>query len=210
MPTIEVSSGLQTILTRYVHYEFHWMGDHWKQEIVATGPCQSIPRVWSVEGLTARSGLLAPASPVFQQLQLEVGEPGEAIATLTGRLGPRRFSGQIRVEEALNEVVIETELSTWNAPEGEPLAMTFLVESSTGELNTGEGATLSWDVPETSLVFESEPPAQVVTNQAGQGTIRLIASLPDDPTTDPTKPAALRYRWRYRANVGRQIWDREA
>src|SRR5947209_80203 len=110
MSKIEISSGLETIITPCFHYRFHWMGDHWKQEIVSAGGCQAIPKIWSIEGLISDDAPLRPASPAFQRLVIEQEYQGLTVARLDGRSGPHRYSGTFTFEENPEGVVIDVEV----------------------------------------------------------------------------------------------------
>jgi hypothetical protein len=206
MSDIEISSGLETIITSSFHYRFHWMGDHWKQEIVSAGGCQAIPQIWSIEGLISHRARLEPASPAYQRLEITKESPAVSVAHLQGRAGPNSYSGAFTFEERPDEVVIDIEVTDRSAKPGKMLAATYLVQSSPGRLQPGESATITWHNPETRLVFEAEPPARVEAHEAGMGTIRLRAWAEPDPSSEIH---TLRYRWRWVSVPGHQIWDRD-
>ena len=207
MAEIVISSGLETIITPLFHFHFHWMGDHWKQEIESVGGCEAIPRIWSTEGKISHHARLEPASPAYQQLDIKQGRPGVTVATLGGQTGPNRYSAAFTFEERDHEVVIDVEVKDCCDEPGETLTATYLIQSSSGQLQKeGESVTIGWAHPETRLVFEAEPPTRVEAHEAGMGTIRLMASAKADP---PTPNHELRYRWRWIRVPGHQIWDRE-
>ena len=206
MSDIVISSGLETVITPCLHYHFHWMGDHWKQEIVSAGGCQAIPQIWSVEGLISHRARLEPASPAYQRLEIKKESPVVTVAHLHGQAGSNHYSGVFTFEERPDEVVVDVEVVDRRAEPGKMLAATYLIQSSPGLLQPGEAATITWPNPETRLVFEAEPPARVEANEAGMGTIRLRALAEPDPSSDVQ---TLRYRWRWITVPGHQIWDRD-
>ncbi len=203
---IETSSGLQTIITPSFHFRFHWMGDHWKQEILPVGGCQAIPKVWSVEGHVSHDGPSRPASPAFGRLRIEEDAADVVVAHLDGQSGPHHYSGTFRFEERADEVVIDVEVLDRCAEADQPPMATYLIESSDGHLHHDGAATITWLNPETRLVFEAGPAARVEADAAGMGTIRLKALAEPDPSAEVQ---ALRYRWRWITVPGRQIWDRD-
>ncbi len=205
MSQIESSSGLETIITPSFHYRFHWMGDHWKQEIVSVGGCQAIPQIWSIEGLISFQARLEPASPAYQRIQVKQESPVVTVAQLQGQTGPNRYSGVFTFEERPDEVVVDVEVQDRCDDPG-MLSATYLIQSSPGVLQPGESATITWSNPKTQLIFEAEPPAVVEAREAGMGTIRLRALAEPDPSS---KIQTLRYRWRWISVPGHQIWDRE-
>jgi hypothetical protein len=206
MAQIEISSGLETIITPSLHYRFHWMGDHWKQEILSAGGCQAIPQIWSIEGLISHQARLEPASPAYQRLAIAQESPVVTVARLQGQGGPDHYSGVFTFEERENEVVIDVQVEDRCDEPGKVLVATYLLEASPARLQPGESATITWQNPETRLVFEAEPPARVEAHEAGMGTIRLRALAQADPSSGSL---TLRYRWRWISVPGRQIWDRE-
>jgi hypothetical protein len=206
MSKIEISSGVETIITPCLHYRFLWMGDHWKQEIVSVGGCQAIPKIWSIEGLISHDAPLRSASPAYQRIVIVQDHPGLTVARLDGRSGPHHYSGSFAFHEKTEGVVIDVEVNDRCAEASRPLASTYLIESSLGRLQRDEAATITWPNPETRLIFEAEPPARVDAHEAGMGTIRLKASTEVEPTADVR---TLRYRWRWCTVPGHQIWDRE-
>ena len=208
MSAIEISSGVQTVITPQVHYRFHWMGDHWKQEIDCGGGCEAIPQIWSIEGQVAHDGHIAVASPAYEKLDLEQISPMIVVARLDGQAGPRRASASFTIEERPDEVVVDVEMKVRGAgaAPGEAPMATYLIESSSGHLERAGAATITWPNPRTTLVFEAEAPARVEANEAGMGTIRLKALAPHDPSAEVQ---TLRYRWRLTSQPGHQIWDRE-
>jgi len=206
MSKIEISSGSETIITPCFHFRFHWMGDHWKQEIVSVGGCQAIPRIWSIEGLISHDGPLMPASPSFQRLFIDQDQPGLTVAHLEGRSGRHLYSGKFTFEEMFGGVILDIEVSDRYAEAGHPLIATYLIESSVGHLQLDEAATITWPNPETRLFFEAEPPARVEAHEAGMGTIRLKALNEYEPTANVR---TLRYRWEWITVPGHQIWDRD-
>jgi hypothetical protein len=206
MSHIEISSGLETIITPCFHYQFHWMGDHWKQEIVSVGGCQAIPQIWSIEGLISHHARLEPASPAYQRLVITKESPIVTVAHLHGQAGPDNYSGVFTFEERPDEVVINVKVKDHCTKPGKMLAATYLVQSSPGRLRPGESATITWHNPETRLVLEAEPPARVEAHEAGMGTIRLRALAEPDPSSEIH---TLRYRWRWITVPGHQIWDRD-
>jgi hypothetical protein len=220
MSWIEMSSGTETIITAQVHYGFHWMADHWKQEIVGVGACQSIPRVWSVEGpvsqaappswlsedLASQGSPPTTASPAYQKLDARKDSDSVTIARLAGHWGARQSSATFTFREQTNEVVVDVEVEQHGGQPGEMPMATYLVESSSGHLERQGSATITWPHPDTRLVFEAEAPTRVEAHEAGIGTIRLRAIAPHDPSSEFQ---TLRYRWRWITKPGRQIWDRE-
>jgi hypothetical protein len=206
MSAIEVSSGLQAVITPHGHYRFHWMGDHWKQEIACDGGCEAIPRIWSIEGQTTHDGHLATASPTFERLNLKQVGPQEIVARLEGHVDSRRASAVFTFEEQPEGVVVNVEVKVQGAEPGEEPIATYLIESSDGQLERGEAVTITWSNPETTLVFEAEPPSRVEAHEAGMGTIRLKALGSRDPATEVQ---TLRYRWKWNTKPWHQIWDRE-
>ena len=206
MSMIERSSGVQTVITSLVEYKFHWMGDRWKQEVACAGSCAAIPRIWSVEGEVAQDGRLAWASPIFDKVDLEDAGPKIVHARLTGVAGKLRVAAAFSFEERESEVIVDAEIKAEGSGPGEVPMATYLIESSAGKLRKGESASITWTNPETTLTFEAEPPARVVADEAGQGTIRLKAIAPRD---HPVESHSLRYRWRWTSRPGHQIWDRE-
>jgi hypothetical protein len=207
MPEIEISSGLETIITPCLHLRFRWMGGHWKQEMVSVGGCQAIPRIWSIEGQVAHDAPWRPASPSYQQLEVKKGGPGVVVGQMTGRSGPHHYSTTFTVEDRAEEVDIEFEVVDHCAGSDEALIATYLIESSAGHLHQDEAATVTWPHPETRLGFEAEPPCRVESLEAGMGTIRLMAIADPDPSAEVR---SLRYRWRWITTPGHQIWDRDA
>jgi hypothetical protein len=208
MSKIEISSGLETVITPCFHFHFHWMGDHWKQHIVSVGGCEAIPKIWSIEGLISHDTSLRQASPAFQRLSIKQDTTGLTVASLHGRSGPHHYSGTFSFEEREEEVAIDVDVNETCTESSQLLSATYLIESSGGHLHLdGENAvTITWSNPETQLRFEAEPPFRVHAQEAGMGTIRLIAlSEPDSTEQDRT----LRYRWRWIATPGHQLWDRE-
>ncbi len=203
MTKVESGSGLESILTPNVHYHFHWMGDHWKQEITSVGECQSIPKIWSIEGLVSDS---VHASPTFQHLRIDQEIQGLTIARLDGCAGSHQFSGRFSLTERPDEVVMDVELSDRSNGTGVPLSATYLIESSGGHLVRAESATISWLIPEARLVFEADPPCRIESHEAGLGTIRLTAVAGTDPSTSLQ---TLRFRWKWMIKHSHQIWDRE-
>jgi hypothetical protein len=206
MPEHQHTGGLQAVTTAHVHYQFHWMGDHWKQEIVGVGGCQAIPLIWSIEGQVARDGHLTTASPTYEHLDIREGEPPTIVARLSGEAGPRHYSATFTFEERPDEVAVDVEVDARGGDPAKPTVATYLIESSDGHLERGEAATITWTNPETRLVFEAVPPARVEAHEAGMGTIRLKAIGALDPSGEAQK---LRYRWRWVTVPGHQIWDRE-
>ena len=206
MSKIEISSGLETIITPCLHFQFRWMGDHWKQEIVSVGGCQAIPKIWSIEGLISDDAPLRPASPAYQRLTIDQDHPGLTVARLEGRSGPHHYQGTFAFEETAEGVVIDVEVGDRCPSASLPLAATYLIESSAGQLHRDEAATITWPNPETRLVLEAEPPARVEAHEAGMGTIRLTALAGVESTAEVR---TLRYRWRWCVVHGHQIWDRE-
>ncbi len=206
MPTIETSSGLQTIITSCFHYQFHWMGDHWKQEIVSVGGCQAIPKIWSIEGLISHDAGLRPASPAYQRLIIEQDPADVIVAHLDGQSGSHHYAASFRFEEQPEGVVVAVEVEDRCADADQPLTATYLIESSAGHLIQGEAATITWPHPEARLVFEAEPPAVVEANEAGMGTIRLRALAGPDLGADVH---TLRYRWSWITVPANQIWNRD-
>lgn len=203
---IDISSGLETVITPSFHYRFHWMGDHWKQEIVSAGGCQAIPRIWSIQGLITHHERLVPASPAYQRLEIKKESPVVTVARLHGQTGPNHYSGVFAFEERPNEVIIDVGVEDRCREPGPMLAATYLIQSSAGRLLPGVSATITWANPETRLVFEAEPPARVEASEAGMGTIRLRALAVPDPSSEIQ---SLRYRWRWITVPGHQIWDRD-
>jgi len=206
MPKIETSSGLQTIITSCFHYQFRWMADHWKQEIVSVGGCQVIPRIWSIEGLISHDGGLRPASPAFQRLNIEQGQADVAVAHLDGQSGSHHYAASYHFEEHPEGVVVAIDVEDRCPEADQPLTATYLIESSVGHLVQDEAATITWPHPETRLVFEAGPPALVEAHEAGMGTIRLRALASPDPGADIH---TLRYRWSWITVPSHQIWDRD-
>jgi hypothetical protein len=206
MSEFGVSSGLETVITPSFHYRFHWMGDHWRQEIVSAGGCQAIPQIWSIQGLVSHHARLEPASPVYQQIEITKESPAVSVAHLHGMAGPDNYAGMFAFEEHPDEIVVDVEVTDRCTKPGTMLAATYLVQSSSGRLETGESAAITWLNPEARLVFEAEPPGRVEANEAGMGTIRLRALAEPDPSGET---CSLHYRWRWISVPGRQIWDRE-
>jgi hypothetical protein len=206
MTSIEISSGLETVITACVHYRFHWMGDHWKQEIAGVGDCSSIPRVWSVEGAISYDATSTVASPPYHQIEIKKVSPQVTVARLEGRSHPHHYSASFTFEERPNEVVVEVEVEDRGGHEGEAPRVTYLIESSSGHREREGPATITWPHPDTKLIFEAEAPARVEANEAGLGTIRLKAIGTHDPSSEVQ---TLRYRWKWTTKPGHQIWDRE-
>ena len=207
MPTIEASSGVETVITSFVHYGFRWMGDHWKQEIACFGDCEAIPRIWSVEGAIGHEPSARDASPPYRTIAVKPATPAVAVARLEGRSGSHQYRASFSFQERPDGVLVEVEVEGRGAPAGEAPMATYLVESSDGHLERQGTATITWPYPDATLVFEAEAPARVEAHEAGLGTIRLKAIAPHDPSSEVQ---ALRYRWRWITRPGRQIWDREA
>ncbi len=203
MSKVESSSGLESILTPHVQYRFHWIGDHWKQEITSVGECQSIPKIWSIEGLVSES---MHASPTFQHLRIDEESQGRRIARLDGNSGSHQFSGTLSLTEGRDEVVMDVELNDRSDEFGVPLTATYLIESSGGHLVRTESATITWLIPEARLVFEADPPCRIESHEAGLGSIRLTALAGTDPSTSTQ---TLRFRWKWMIKHSHQIWDRE-
>jgi len=206
MIAIEISSGVETVITPFVNYRFLWMGDHWKQEIVSRGGCQAIPRIWSVEHRPTYDDSENLGSPLYQRLKILEEQPGRAVAHLEGHSGPHAYSASYTFEERGEELVIDFDVTEKSHHSSQPITATYLIESSAGRLHCDLAATISWPHPESRLVFEVEPPAKVEANEAGMGTIRLKAVLVPDPSTDVHR---FHYRMRWITSPGHQIWDRD-
>ncbi|WP_435010513.1 hypothetical protein P12x_001783 [Tundrisphaera lichenicola] len=208
MSTIEISSGYEAILTFCLHFQFRWMGDHWKQEIASVGGCEAIPRIWSIEGLVSDDAPIRPASPAYQILSIDQQRPDLTTARLEGRAGPHHYSGRLTFEEKADEVVINVEVIDRCTNVGKPLTATYLIESSSGHLHPDHDSSvrITWPHPDTHLVFEADPPARVEAQEAGMGTIRLKAVVEPDPSA---KVQTLHYRWRWITTPGHQIWNRD-
>ena len=156
MPTIEHSSGLQAVITAHGHYRFHWMGDHWKQEISCGGGCEAIPQIWSIEGQIAQDGHLATASPTYEKLVLEESESDTVVARLNGSAGSHHYSARFTFTEKPDEVIVDAEVRVQvegAETDAIPVA-TYLIESSSGVLEAADTATITWSNPETKLIFE--------------------------------------------------------
>jgi hypothetical protein len=206
MSEIEITSGLETVLTSLIHYGFRWMGGHWKQEIVGVGGSQAIPKIWSTEGVITRDGHLMPASPAYQRIEIKQASPEVAVAHLEGRSAPLRHSAVFTFEERPEEVVVDVEVKVQGSGPDEIPHATYLIESSDGNLEQDDAVTISWPNPDTKLVFEAGPGSRVEAHEAGMGTIRLQALAPHDSSAEVQ---TLRYRWRWISKPGHQIWDRE-
>jgi hypothetical protein len=206
MSEIESSSGSEMVITPHLHYRFHWKEDHWKQDIVSVGDCQAIPRIWSTEGEIAQGGHSMPASPFYQQLAMEQVSPMVTVSRLEGRSGAHHYSARFTIEERSDGVVVDVEVTAQGAGSTHALVATYLIESSSGLLDRGDAATITWTNPETRLHFEADPPSRVQADEAGMGTIRLKALAPPDPSSEVQ---SLRYRWTWTTTPGHQIWDRE-
>jgi hypothetical protein len=203
MSKVEKGSGLESIHTPHVHYQFHWMGDHWKQEIISVGECQSIPKIWSIEGLVSESN---HASPTFQHLRFDKEIQELTVARLDGCSGSHQFSGKFSLAERQDEVVMDVELNDRSGEDGLPLTATYLIESSGGHLARSESATMTWLIPEARLIFEADPPGRIESQEGGQGSIRLTAIAGTDTRTSLQ---TLRFRWKWMIKHSHQIWDRE-
>ena len=177
MIKIELSSGLEAVVTPHVSYRFLWMGDHWKQEIVSCGGCQAIPRIWSVEQRPTQDLTENLGSPLYQTLSIGQEHPGIAMAHLVGQSGPHHYTATYRFEERPEEFLVDVEVTDKCLHATLPITATYLIESSQGWLDCGETATITWHNPESCLVFEAEPPAKVEANESGMGTIRLKAVI---------------------------------
>jgi hypothetical protein len=126
---------------------------------------------------------------------------------LDGQSGRQHFSASFSVEETDEEVVIEVEVADHSLDPLEFLAATYLIESSSGILESDQVATITWINPTSRLIFEADRPARIETHEAGIGTIRFRAITALDPSL---QTLSLRYRWRWIMKAAKQIWNREA
>jgi len=208
MPEIEMSSGRVVIFSPCLQIRFFWVTDHWKHEFISDEGCRSIPRIWSVEGISHHEGQKGSSGPLYQHLDARVEPYGVALATLSGRSGPHHFQTTFAVEEGHDGVVINVAVADHCGGPIEDLAVTFLIEASAGKLVAADNrATVDWHHPDCRLVFEADPPAKVSASEAGLGTIRLRAHASPDPSENDRR---FHYRWRWISHPARQIWDREA
>ncbi len=206
MPEIEVSSGRETILTSCIQVRFLWFADHWKHELVSSGKCAPIPRIWSVGAVPRPEIPKKIYSPFYQRLDAQVDPSGIAHASLGGQFGEHNFSATFTVEERPQEVVIEVEVVDHSSDSSDDLAATYLIEASDGELTPGDPLSIAWHHPECRLVFEADSPGKVTADEAGMGTIRLQASVPSDSSSTVHR---LKYRWKWIHDPSHQIWDRD-
>ena len=207
MVEIELSSDRETIISHCLLLRFLWSEDHWRHELVSSGGCSPIPRIWSVGAVPRPHDPARIRSPFYERLSAEVTPSGSALARLSGRREPHHFSATFNLEERPEEVVVDVEVSDRHVNRTDELAATYLIDASDGILEVGDSVTIAWHHPECRLVFEAEPPGRVTAQEAGMGTIRLQASTPSSPST-PTHQ--LRYRWKWNTMPSRRIWDREA
>lgn len=207
MAEIEVSSDQETIITHCLRVRFLWFEDHWKHELVSSGGCSPIPRIWSVGAVPRPEDPAHIRSPFYQKLAAEIGPTGAARASLSGHQGPHHFSATFEVEERPEEVVVEVEVDDRHVVPADELAATYLVQASDGVLEKGEAVTITWHHPECRLDFEAEPPGRVTAHEAGMGTIRLQASAPPGLWSPSHR---LKYRWRWVSIPSHQVWDRDA
>jgi hypothetical protein len=204
MLEIEVSSGHEAIIAPCLQLRFEWREDHWKHEMVSTGLSAAIPRVWSLDGGFERDSTRV-GGPVYQQLHVRPDPSGVVRALLVGQSGPHHFSAAFTIEETTDGVVVDVDVADRCRSPVEALGATYLIEASEGEMAHSAGsATLSWHHPESRLVFEAEPPARIVAEEASFGTIRLQALAAIDPSEQTHR---FRYRWRWSNSPGRQLWD---
>jgi hypothetical protein len=210
MIDIEVSGNVERIVAPCLKLRFEWMADHWKHELVSTGSCASIPRIWSLEGGHDLDDPTRVNGPIYQQLNIKRDSDEVVHALLVGQAGPHHFSSSFTVREIEDGVEIDVDLADRCRSPVESLAVTYLIEASDADLLADDrdgSASLSWRHPESRLEFAAEAPAVVASREATKGTIRFqaIAALkPGDQTH------RLRYSWRWTHKVGRQIWDHTA
>jgi hypothetical protein len=205
MIEIETSSGYEAIITPCLQLRFEWRADHWKHELVSTGHCASIPRVWSLEGGHALDDPTRVSGPMYQQLDVKRDPSGIVRALLVGQAGPHHFSASFTVEEKPHGVVIDVDVADRCTTKVEALAASYLIESSNADLHDSGGPpTLTWSNPKSRLVFEAEPPARVAAVESSLGSIRIQALAAIDPAE---KTHRFRYRWRWYNSPGHQIWD---
>lgn len=206
MAEIEISSGQETIITHSVLVQFLWVDDGWQHELISTGGCMSIPRIWAVGAATIAPARGRPNHAVHDKLVAEVDPSGVVRGTLTGRSGNHPFSQRFTVEEQPEEVTIAVEVNDHRPGRGDDLAAAYLIEASDGEVVGTDPVEIRWPHPNCRLIFEAEAPARVSIDEAGMGTVRLQAVAPADPAA-PVQ--TLRYRWRWITHPARQLWDRE-
>jgi len=208
MIEIQQSSGHEAIITSCLQLRFEWMSDHWKHEIVSTGHCASIPRVWSLEGGHALDDPTRVSGPMYQQIDVRRDPSGIARALLVGQAGPHHFSASFTVKEEADGVLIDVEVADRCPEKVEALAVTYLIEASGADLHDFAGpTTLTWNNPDSRLVFAAESPAQVAATEAILGSIRIQALAAIDPLL---KTHRFRYSWRFYNAPVHQIWGKIA
>ncbi len=207
MVTTETSSEVTAIITPCVTLQFSWSGDRWKHEMISAGGCESIPRIWSVEMASTVDETAHCSGPIYEHLKARVDEAGIGRAILDGQGGSQHFTASFSVEERSEEVVIEVAVTDHSIDPIASLDATYLIESSSGILDSTQGAMITWNIPASRLIFEAERPATIETQEAGIGTIRCRAIAPCKPSSETV---SLRYRWKWIMQPTKQIWNRQA